>query len=76
MRATHDRKIFGLDDEDKFLDRVYPHLWGCDAAQPELPLIVSTVLLVGVGSLLLAATLTLAIQLWRHAPRSFSEPSP
>ena len=56
MRATHDRKIFGLDDEDKFLDRVYPHLWGCDAAQPELPLIVSTLLLVGVGSLLLAAT--------------------
>ncbi len=56
-----------------FITRV---MWGRDPAQPELPMIVSTVVHVGIGALLLGATVTLAIQVWRHAPPSFAEPVP
>jgi heme a synthase len=48
-----------------FLTRVE---WGRDAAQPELPMIVSTVAHVAVGALLLAATYILTLQAWRLAP--------
>jgi heme a synthase len=53
-----------------FLTRV---AWGRDAAQPELPMVVSTVAHVAVGALLLATTVILAIQVWRHAPVAFDE---
>jgi cytochrome c oxidase assembly protein subunit 15 len=53
-----------------FITRV---MWGHDAAQPELPMIVSTVVHVAVGALLLATTVILAIQVWRHVPLSFAE---
>jgi cytochrome c oxidase assembly protein subunit 15 len=46
-----------------FLTRV---AWGRDAAQPELPMVVSTVAHVAVGALLLATALVLAVQVWRH----------
>jgi cytochrome c oxidase assembly protein subunit 15 len=48
-----------------FLTRV---AWGRDAVQPELPMVASTVAHVAVGALLLATTVVLAIQVWRHAP--------
>jgi cytochrome c oxidase assembly protein subunit 15 len=48
-----------------FLTRV---AWGRDSAQPELPMVVSTVAHVAVGALLLATTVLLAIQVWRHVP--------
>src|SRR5215469_13001011 len=53
-----------------FLTRV---AWGRDAVQPELPMVVSTVAHVAVGALLLATTVILAIQTWRHVPVSFEE---
>ena len=53
-----------------FLTRV---AWGRDAAQPELPMVVSTVAHVAVGALLLATTVILAIQVWRHAPVAIEE---
>jgi cytochrome c oxidase assembly protein subunit 15 len=53
-----------------FLTRV---VWGRDAAQPELPMVVSTVAHVAVGALLLATTVVLAIQVWRHVPVAFQE---
>jgi heme a synthase len=56
-----------------FITRV---MWGRDAAQPELPMIISTVVHVAVGALLLATTVILAIQVWRHVPVSFAEPVP
>ena len=56
-----------------FIARV---MWGRDAAQPELPMIVSTVIHVAVGALLLATTVILAIQVWRHVPVSFAERVP
>lgn len=56
-----------------FITRV---MWGRDAAQPELPMVVSTVIHVAVGALLLAATVILAIQVWRHVPVSFAERIP
>jgi heme a synthase len=56
-----------------FITRV---MWGKDAAQPELPMIVSTVVHVAVGALLLATTVVLAIQVWRYAPVSFAERVP
>jgi len=40
--------------------------WGRDAAQPEAPMVISTVLHVAVGALLLATTVVLTIQVWRH----------
>jgi len=47
--------------------------WGRDAAQPELPMVVSTVTHVAVGAMLLATTVILAIQVWRHVPVAFEE---
>jgi cytochrome c oxidase assembly protein subunit 15 len=48
-----------------FLTRV---AWGRNAAQPELPMVASTVAHVAVGALLLATTVVLAIQVWRRVP--------
>ena len=48
-----------------FLTRVE---WGRDAAQPELPMIVSTVAHAAVGALLLASTYILTLQVWRLLP--------
>ncbi len=56
-----------------FLTRV---AWGRNAVQPELPMVVSTVAHVAVGALLLATTVILAIQVWRHAPIAFEERLP
>jgi heme a synthase len=56
-----------------FLTRV---AWGKDAVQPELPMILSTVAHVAVGALLLATTVVLAIQVWRHVPVAFEERVP
>jgi cytochrome c oxidase assembly protein subunit 15 len=42
--------------------------WGKDAAQPEFPMVISTVAHVVTGALLLASTVILTIQLWRHVP--------
>ena len=56
-----------------FITRV---MWGKDAAQPELPMVTSTVIHVAVGALLLATTVVLAIQVWRHVPVSFEERVP
>jgi heme a synthase len=56
-----------------FLTRV---AWGRDAAQPEFPMVVSTVAHVAVGALLLATTVVLAIQVWRHVPVAFEERVP
>jgi cytochrome c oxidase assembly protein subunit 15 len=53
-----------------FITRV---TWGKDAAQPETPMIISTVIHVAVGALLLATAVVLAIQVWRHVPVSFEE---
>ena len=53
-----------------FITRV---MWGRDAAQPETPMIVSTVAHVAVGALLLATSVVLAIQVWRHVPVAISE---
>jgi cytochrome c oxidase assembly protein subunit 15 len=53
-----------------FMTRV---AWGRHAAQPELPMIVSTVTHVAVGALLLATTVVLAIQVWRHVPVAFDQ---
>jgi cytochrome c oxidase assembly protein subunit 15 len=56
-----------------FITRV---MWGKDAAQPELPMVIATVVHVAVGALLLASTVVLAIQVWRHVPISFAERVP
>ena len=56
-----------------FLTRVS---WGRDAVQPELPMVISTVTHVAVGALLLATTVILAIQVWRHVPVAFEERVP
>jgi cytochrome c oxidase assembly protein subunit 15 len=56
-----------------FLTRV---AWGRDAVQPELPMIISTVAHVAVGALLLATTVVLSIQVWRHVPVAFEERVP
>ncbi len=56
-----------------FLTRV---AWGRDAVQPELPMVISTVTHVAVGALLLATTIVLAIQVWRHVPVTFEERLP
>ena len=53
-----------------FLTRVE---WGRDAVQPELPMVISTVAHVAVGALLLATTVILAIEVWRHVPVAFEE---
>lgn len=56
-----------------FLTRV---AWGKDTVQPELPMVISTVAHVAVGALLLATTVVLAIQIWRHVPVAFEERLP
>jgi cytochrome c oxidase assembly protein subunit 15 len=56
-----------------FITRV---MWGREAAQPELPMVISTVVHVAVGALLLATTVVLAIQVWRHVPVAFEERVP
>jgi cytochrome c oxidase assembly protein subunit 15 len=56
-----------------FLTRV---AWGHDAVQPELPMVISTVSHVAVGALLLATTVVLATQVWRHMPVGFAERVP
>jgi protoheme IX farnesyltransferase len=56
-----------------FLTRVE---WGRDAAQPELPMVISTVAHVAVGALLLAATVVLTLQLWRHIASPQTQPLP
>jgi heme a synthase len=56
-----------------FLTRV---MWGRDTVQPELPMVASTVAHVAVGALLLATTVVLAIQVWRHVPVDFEERVP
>jgi cytochrome c oxidase assembly protein subunit 15 len=56
-----------------FLTRV---AWGSSAAQPELPMVASTVAHVAVGALLLATTVALAIQVWRHVPAALAERVP
>ncbi len=50
--------------------------WGQNAAQPELPMVSATVAHVAVGALLLATTVVLAIQVWRHVPVAFEERAP
>jgi cytochrome c oxidase assembly protein subunit 15 len=56
-----------------FLTRVS---WGRDAVQPEFPMVVSTVAHVAVGALLLASTVILALQVWRHVPVALEERLP
>jgi heme A synthase len=56
-----------------FLTRV---AWGRNTAQPELPMVMATVAHVAVGALLLATTVILAIQVWRHVPVAFEERLP
>jgi cytochrome c oxidase assembly protein subunit 15 len=56
-----------------FLTRV---AWGRESVQPELPMVISTVAHVAVGALLLATTMVLAIQVWRHLPVAFEERVP
>jgi heme a synthase len=56
-----------------FLTRV---AWGKDTVQPELPMVAATVAHVAVGALLLATTVVLAIQVWRHVPVAVAEPIP
>jgi heme a synthase len=53
-----------------FLTRV---AWGKNAVQPELPMVAATVAHVAVGALLLATTVILSIQVWRHVPVAFAE---
>lgn len=50
--------------------------WGKSSVQPELPMVVSTVVHVAVGALLLATTVVLAIQVWRHVPAAVEERVP
>ena len=56
-----------------FITRV---MWGRDAAQPESPMVTATVTHVAVGALLLATTVVLVIQVWRHVPVAFEERVP
>ena len=56
-----------------FITRV---MWGRDAAQPETPMIISTVAHTVTGALLLATAVVLAIQVWRHVPVAMSETVP
>jgi cytochrome c oxidase assembly protein subunit 15 len=56
-----------------FLTRVE---WGKDAAQPEIPMVISTVAHLAVGALLLASTVIFAIQVWRYVPGAVKERIP
>jgi cytochrome c oxidase assembly protein subunit 15 len=52
--------------------------WGKDTVQPELSMVVATVAHVSVGALVLATTLTLALQSWRHVapvPQELTSPN-
>lgn len=42
--------------------------WGRNAVQPELPMVISTVVHTAVGALVLATAVVLAIQVWRQVP--------
>ncbi len=53
-----------------FLTRV---AWGHDAVQPEFPMVISTVAHVAVGALLLATTVVLAAEVWRHVRVAVAE---
>jgi len=55
-----------------FITRV---MWGSNA-QSEMPMVIATVVHVAVGALLLATTVVLAIQVWRHVPVAFEERVP
>ncbi len=48
-----------------FITRV---MWGREAVQPEMSMIIATVSHVATGALLLATAVVLAIQVWRHVP--------
>lgn len=50
--------------------------WGRNAAQPELPMVASTVAHVATGALLLATTAVLTIQVYRHARAAATERIP
>jgi cytochrome c oxidase assembly protein subunit 15 len=50
--------------------------WGRNAAQPELPMVASTVAHVAVGALLLATAVVLAIQVWQRIPVALTERLP
>ncbi len=50
--------------------------WGRDAAQPELPMVISTVAHVVTGALLLASTVILTIQVWRSVPAAANAKAP
>jgi heme A synthase len=56
-----------------FLTRV---VWGADAPQPELSMVIATVSHVAVGALLLATTAVLTLQVWRHVPASQEQELP
>ena len=56
-----------------FLTRV---VWGSEAPQPELSMVLSTVAHVATGALLLATTAVLALQVWRHVPVAQKEEVP
>ena len=56
-----------------FLTRI---AWGQNSVQPELPMVVATVTHVAVGALLLATTVSLAIQVWRHVPVALEQRLP
>jgi cytochrome c oxidase assembly protein subunit 15 len=56
-----------------FLTRV---VWGPDAPQPELSMVLATVAHVATGALLLATTAVLALQVWRHVPAAQKEGVP
>jgi cytochrome c oxidase assembly protein subunit 15 len=51
-------------------------IWGHNAVEPELPMVISTVAHVAVGAILLATTVILAIQMWRHIPAAAQERVP
>jgi cytochrome c oxidase assembly protein subunit 15 len=47
--------------------------WGRNVVQPELPMVISTVVHTAVGALVLASAVVLAIQVWRHVPVKHEE---
>jgi cytochrome c oxidase assembly protein subunit 15 len=56
-----------------FLTRV---VWGPDAPQPELSMVLATVAHLATGALLLATTAVLSLQVWRHAPAAQKQEVP
>ncbi len=53
-----------------FLTRV---VWGPEAAQPELAMVLSTVAHVAIGALLLATAAVLSLHVWRHVPAAHAQ---